>query len=92
MSLTNKLRRFELLISKLERSNYPSLSALLKFLNGYGCNIVSRTLQRDFEELRTEFKVFVEYDTFHRGYFIEKDTITDSVIQFIKNMITIAMI
>lgn len=86
MSLTNKLRRFELLISKLERSNYPSLSALLKYLNGYGCNIVSRTLQRDFEELRTEFKVFVEYDTFHRGYFIEKDTITDSVIQFIKNM------
>lgn len=86
MSLTNKLRRFELLISKLERSNYPSLSALLKYLNGYGCNIVPRTLQRDFMELRNEFKLFIEYDTFHRGYFIEKDTITDSIIQFIKNM------
>lgn len=86
MSLTNKLRRFELLISKLERTNYPSLNTLLTYLNGYGCNIVSRTLQRDFEELRTEFKVFIEYDSFHRGYFIEKDTITDSVIEFLKNM------
>lgn len=86
MSLTGKLKRFDLIISKLERTKYPSLNTLLKYLNGYGHNIVSRTLQRDFEELRTEFKIFVEYDSFHRGYFIEKDTITDSVIQFIKNM------
>lgn len=86
MSLTNKLRRFELLITKLERASYPSLHVLLHYLNNHGCNIVSRTLQRDFEELRSEFKIFIEYDNFHRGYFIEKDTITDSVIQFIKNM------
>jgi predicted DNA-binding transcriptional regulator YafY len=86
MSLTNKLRRFDLIITKLERAKYPSLKTLINYLNTYDCRIVARTLQRDFEELKTEFKVFIEYDSFHRGYFIEKDTITDSVIQFIKNM------
>jgi hypothetical protein len=86
MSLTNKLRRFDLIITKLETTKFPSLKVLLNYLNSYDCAIVARTLQRDFEELKSEFKVFIEYDSFHRGYFIEKDTVTDSVIGFIKNM------
>lgn len=86
MSLTNKLRRYDLIITKLERTQFPSLKSLINYLNTYDCRIVARTLQRDFEELKTEFKVFIEYDSYHRGYFIEKDTISESVIQFIRNM------
>lgn len=86
MSLTGKLKRFDLIINKVERTKYPSLQAILKYLENYGHTVTARTLQRDLEELKSEFKIFIEYSSFNRGYFIEKDSMSDSVIQFIKNM------
>ncbi|MFN8284708.1 MAG: WYL domain-containing protein [Chitinophagales bacterium] len=86
MSLTGKLKRFDLIITKLERIKYVSMDAMLSYLNQHDHKIVSRTLQRDFEELKIEFNIYIEYNRQQRGYFIEKDTHTDNVIQFIKNM------
>lgn len=86
MSLTNKLRRFDLIITKISQSNFPTFDTILNYLNAYDCSIVSRTLQRDFNELKTEFKIYIEYDSSKRGYFIEQNTTTENVIQFIKNM------
>lgn len=86
MSLTGKLKRFDLIISKLERNPYATLESLLTYLSNNNHTVSARTLQRDFEELQAEFKIFIEYDFSRRGYFIEKDLHADSVIQFIKNM------
>lgn len=86
MSLTNKLKRLNLIITKIESSKYPSLQTIADYLNKYDCDIVHRTLQRDIEELRMEFNIVLEYDKKQKGYFIDKDNTTDTVIQFIKNM------
>jgi predicted DNA-binding transcriptional regulator YafY len=86
MSITNKLRRFDLIITKIENSKYPSLQSISDYLNKYDFDVVSRTLQRDIDELRTEFRILIEYDRKYKGYYIEKDNTTESVIQFIKNM------
>ena len=80
MSLTNKLKRLNLIITKIESSKYPSLQAIADYLNKYDYDIVHRTLQRDIEELRTEFNIVLEYDKKQKGYFIEKDNTTDTVI------------
>lgn len=86
MSLTSKLKRLNLIITKIESSKHPSLQTIADYLNKHDCNIVHRTLQRDVEELRKEFSIILEYDKKQKGYFIEKNSNTDEIIQFIKNM------
>lgn len=86
MSVTNKLKRYELIITKVETSKYPTLKAIYNYLGRFDINPSERTLQRDMEELKTDFNIDLVYDKKLRGYYIEKNTSTDTIIQFIKNM------
>lgn len=86
MSVTSKLKRYELILTKVDNSKYPSLAEIYEYLNKFDLAPSERTLQRDMEELKTEFSIELIYDKKYRGYFIEKNTMTDTVIQFIKNM------
>jgi predicted DNA-binding transcriptional regulator YafY len=86
MSIINKLKRFELILTKVEQSKYPTFDEILKYLERYDRSVSHRTLQRDFDELNREFRIVLEYDKRYKGYSIERNTLIDGVIQFIKNM------
>ena len=86
MSVTNKLKRYELILNKVETSKYPALADIYKYLRRFDINPSERTLQRDMEELKTDFNIELVYDKKQRGYYIEKNTSTDTIIQFIKKM------
>jgi proteasome accessory factor B len=86
MSVTSKLKRYELILTKVENSKYPTLAGIYDYLRRFDINPSERTLQRDMEELKTDFNIDLVYDKKYRGYYIEKNTSTDTIIQFIKNM------
>lgn len=86
MSVTSKLKRYELILTKVESSRYPTLASIYDYLDKFDLAPSERTLQRDMEELKSEFEIDLVYDKKYRGYFIERNTMTDTVIQFIKNM------
>ncbi len=86
MSVTSKLKRYELILNKVESSKYPTLAAIYEYLDKFDLAPSERTLQRDMEELKSEFEIDLVYDKKYRGYFIEKNTKTDTIIQFIRNM------
>ncbi len=86
MSVTSKLKRYELILNKVESSKYPALAEIYNYLQRFDINPSERTLQRDMEELKTDFNIEMVYDKKQRGYFIEKNTSTDTIIQFIRNM------
>lgn len=86
MSITSKLKRYELILTKVESSKYPTLAAIYDYLDKFDLAPSERTLQRDMEELKSEFSIELVYDKKYRGYYMEKNTMTDTVIQFIKNM------
>lgn len=60
MSIRGKLKRYLLILERLETS--PSLDNLLRRLHDHGHEVSARTLQRDLDDLRNEFGVAVTYD------------------------------
>lgn len=86
MSVTSKLKRYELILNKVETSKFPTLAAINSYLEKFDMAPSERTLQRDMEELKTEFGIELVYDKKYRGYYIEKTRGTDTIIQFIRNM------
>lgn len=86
MSVTSKLKRYELILNKVESSKYPTLADIYEYLDKFDLAPSERTLQRDMEELKSEFEIDLVYDKKYRGYYIEKNTKTDTIIQFIRNM------
>lgn len=85
MSYHSKIRRYSLIIEKIDRRHFPSLEELKSFLHNQGFEISARTLQRDIEQLRYDFGVEIEYDLFKNGYFINeiKSLNLDSFLRFL---------
>lgn len=85
MSYHSKIRRYNLIIEKIDRRHFPSLDELLTFLHDQGFEISGRTLQRDIEQLRYDFGVEVEYDSYKNGYFINeaKSLDVESFLRFL---------
>lgn len=73
MSQQGTIKRYSLIIEKLQRRQYPSFEDLKSSLHDEGFEISPRTLQRDIEQIRTEFGVVIIYDRSRKGYFIDFD-------------------
>jgi hypothetical protein len=73
MSQQATIKRYLLLIEKAKGGAYPSKQELIELLNDQGLRCSERTFQRSLESIRNEFGVEIEYDTLHRGYFINDD-------------------
>jgi predicted DNA-binding transcriptional regulator YafY len=80
------LRRYSLILDKLDNSHFPTKQQLVEFMHGHGFEIGERTLSRDLERLREDFAVEIEYDTYKRGYFINeaKSINLESFIRFLE--------
>ncbi len=74
MSTHGTIRRYTLIIEKITSSKYPSFAQLKEFLNDHGFEISPRTLQRDVEQIRNEFKIEIKYNRSSNGYFIDENS------------------
>ncbi|MBP7632941.1 hypothetical protein KBA41_02135 [Candidatus Ozemobacteraceae bacterium] len=73
MSIQGIVKRYALIIEKVTRCRYPSLSQIHRFLHAHGLEITPRTLQRDIAGISLEFGLTVKYDRRHRGYVLTRD-------------------
>lgn len=79
------LKRYLLLIEKMNNDWYPTFLELQEFLNSHDLDISGRTLQRDIRQIRNEYGIEIEYDRRRRGYRINEQKSLD-VNGFLKLM------
>ncbi|HNE49815.1 MAG TPA: WYL domain-containing protein [Chitinophagales bacterium] len=85
MSVTTKLKRYASIVDKIQTAKYPTLADLVRHLENQDIEVSDRTIQRDLEQLRSDFEIAVEYDRYHRGYYIEKNDLTQKMIHFLQS-------
>ena len=73
MSRQGTIKRYTLIIEKLERKHFPTFYDLKSMMEEEGFSISSRTLERDIEQIRNEFGVVIKYNKNRNGYFIDKE-------------------
>jgi len=90
MSRQGTIKRYTLIIQKLERKYLPSFDDLKSMMIEEGFSISARTLQRDIEQIRNEFGVIIRYDKLKNGYYIDKESTInfESFIRFLEIVAT----
>ncbi|PWH86282.1 helix-turn-helix transcriptional regulator [Brumimicrobium oceani] len=73
MSAQAIIRRYKRIIDQLESGQYPSMDSIMDYIERIGLKASKRTIERDFEAIRNEFDVEIEYNQSKRGYFINKE-------------------
>ncbi|MCH8317613.1 MAG: WYL domain-containing protein [Bacteroidetes bacterium] len=73
MSLHGTIRRYTLIIEKINRKQYPSFVTIKDYLFEQGFEVSARTIQRDIEQIRFDFGLEIQYDRYRNGYFIDID-------------------
>lgn len=73
MSAQAIIRRYKKIIDILETGQFPSINNIQEFIENTGLKASRRTIERDFEAIRNEFGVEIEYNQYKKGYFINKD-------------------
>ncbi len=73
MSKQGYIRRYALIIEKVNTNRFPSLTDIKDFLFDNGFEISMRTLQRDIEQIRYEFGIEITYERERNGYFIDTE-------------------
>jgi proteasome accessory factor B len=73
MSAQAIIRRYKKTIDILETGQFPSMDSIQEFIEDTGLKASRRTIERDFEVIRNEFGVEIEYDQHKKGYFINKE-------------------
>lgn len=77
MSYQGTLHRWLLLLRKTGGELYPSFEDIKTFLHESDFEISTRTLQRDIEQIRTEFGIEIAYNRSKGGYFIDHELSPD---------------
>jgi len=92
MAVKIHLQRLLLIIRKIQSHKYITFEKLTKELEhemsirGYEPNCSRNTLQRDIKEIREEFFIEIKYNRQDKGYYIDKQDITDpNIEQFIES-------
>ncbi len=84
MSAATKLKRYALIIEKIQQARFPSLEDIETFLKRMDLDISLRTIQRDIEQIRDDCDISIEYDKSQRGYFIEEQELSKNRIRFLQ--------
>ena len=74
MSIHGTIRRYTLIIEKINRKQYPSFDTIKDYLFEHGFEVSARTIQRDIEQIRFDFGIEIQYDRYKNGYFIDVDS------------------
>lgn len=90
MSRIHHLQRNLLIISKIRNTPYVSFSELTSYLERelmsrgiYDTGLSRRTIQRDIQNIRTDFSIDIEYCRRNQGYYIPNNTIRSDIDRFL---------
>ena len=83
MSKHGTIRRYTLEIEKIRRGHFPSFQEIKDYLFNLGFEESKRTIQRDFEQIRYEFGLEIEYNRAENGYFINYEE-SENIESFFK--------
>jgi len=78
MSTQGTIKRYTLIIQKVATGFAPSFAQLQEYLQDHGFEISHRTLQRDIDQIRTEYNIKLEYNRTKNGYIMEESDIAPS--------------
>lgn len=86
MSRQGTIRRYTLIIEKINFGQYPSFAEIQDYLDEFGFSLSKRTIERDFEAIRNEFGLEITYDRFKEGYYIDEENSIniESFIRFLE--------
>src|SRR5690554_499177 len=73
MSAQAIIRRYKRIIDILESGQHPSMEDIMEYTERIGLKASKRTIERDFEAIRNDFNIEIEYNKIKRGYFINKE-------------------
>jgi len=90
MSRQGTIRRYTLIIEKINFGQYPSFSEIQDYLDAFGFSVSKRTIERDFEAIRNEFGMEITFNRFKEGYFIDEENSIDiqSFLRFLEIVTT----
>lgn len=85
MSAQGIIRRYYLIIEKVNRGFFPSTNELIDYIESFGLSASKRTLERDRAAIRWEFDIEILFDRGRQGYYIDhtKSTDMDSFLRFL---------
>lgn len=86
MSLQATIKRYTIIIEKLQRKTFPSAQVILHTLHEEGLKVSERSLVRDITAIRNEFGIDIQYDKARNGYFVNhENTINfESFVRFLE--------
>jgi proteasome accessory factor B len=86
MSRQGTIRRYTLIIEKINRKQFPSFAEIQEYLDDFGFTLSKRTIERDIEAIRNEFGMEITFDRIKNGYFIdeEKSINIESFLRFLE--------
>lgn len=73
MSRQGTIRRYTLIIEKINRNQFPSFKEIQDYLDEFGFTLSKRTIERDIEAIRNEFGLEITYNRHKEGYFIDEE-------------------
>jgi len=72
MSSLRTITRYYLVINMVKRPGFPSLEDIIHRLEDHDFFISARTLQRDFAKINADFGIDIQYNYYHKGYYVEE--------------------
>ena len=84
MPVQDKIRRYNLIIEKIQKSKKPSFSEIQHFLMKQDFPVSHRTLQRDIEQIKYELSISIEYDKSTNGYYIQNQEYSKNVLDLLQ--------
>ena len=90
MSTQVRVKRYFLIFEKVTSNLYPTLRDIKDFVIAQDIEVSTRTIQRDIENIRDEFKQEIEFDPKRKGYFLNKATSinTDQFLRLLEMFVT----
>jgi predicted DNA-binding transcriptional regulator YafY len=86
MSRQGTIRRYTLIIEKINFGQFPSFMQIQDHLDEFGFSVSKRTIERDFEAIRNEFGLEITFNRHKEGYFIDEENSIniESFIRFLE--------
>lgn len=86
MSRQGTIRRYTLIIEKINRKQFPSFKEIQDYLEDLGFGVSKRTIERDIEAIRNEFGMEITFNRSKEGYFIDEENSIniDSFLRFLE--------
>ena len=77
MSRHGVLKRYGLILEIVRQCHFPNFESIRSFLHSKSFEVSPRTIQRDIEQLRDEFRLEIVFDHTQGGYYLDEENSLD---------------